>query len=199
MTVSTEGQLLSKTTIKTNTTSTCQNSAPGALHTDINIYQNTTRGKIEQLKQSMERISRLIRVEHEEQPRSANKATDSEEGETGNGQSRWKPSSDVLQDAVESRVNPGESMYLRGLKQQQRRTERLDQLRRQRNEELVQSCTFRPNINRAARAEQTGPKVAIEDRLILFNRDKKDKVARMKNIVEELANLECTFQPTINQ
>lgn len=145
----------------------------------------------------MERISRLIQVEHVEQADNEEKKFTDERRD--NAQSEWKSNRDLLREAVESRLNPGESMYLRGLKRQQRRVEKLDELRRQKNEKLVQSCTFRPNINQKSERGQNESDLPIEDRLILFNQDKQSKITRMKNIVEELANLECTFQPTINQ
>jgi hypothetical protein len=99
-------------------------------------------------------------------------------------------------------MNPGVSMYLRGIKKLQRKAEKLRDLKEMEQRKLTKDCTFKPNIKpKTARVSRSSGRdlLPIEDRLIIFEEDKQTKVARMRQIVDELENLECTFKPRINQ
>ena len=93
-------------------------------------------------------------------------------------------------------------MYLRGIKKLQRKAQKLRDLKELEQQKLTKDCTFKPNIkSQSSRISRSTEKstMPIEDRLIIFEEDKQNKVARMRQIVDELANLECTFKPRINQ
>jgi hypothetical protein len=171
----------------------------------VNIYEQSTRDKIEELKLSMDRISRLIQIEKADKklfPINSKKEIVEFHNSTNKSKIGLIEENKSESIAQKINLNPGVSMYLRGVKKLKKKAQKLNDLRKLEEEKKVRDCTFKPNIkpkiNRISQSSNLH-KLPIEDRLIIFEEDKQNKVERMRQIVDELAYLECTFKPRINQ
>ena len=89
-----------------------------------------------------------------------------------------KVTADKIEEMVKKELNPGVSMYHRGLKKLKQKSERLNSLRKENEKNIKKACTFRPNINAISKgiSKQESQSVRIEDRLIDFKKDKQEKV-----------------------
>lgn len=79
----------------------------------------------------------------------------------------------------------------------ERKAEALERERRQLEARQLEECTFRPKAGRPPRRAPGEPRMAVEDRVLLWDRQRQRRIERLREEVEAEAEAENTFQPEI--